>query len=90
MSAVVTVRNSEIAFRACAKAWKVRRVWLGRGGVGVEYVVGISGRWAGQGKSKMRIPSMMTKQGESAARHRGAAVGQKNMKHLLLNVVAKC
>lgn len=83
--AVVMVRNSRRASRSCSEAWKVRRVWLGQGGVGVEYAVGISGRRAGQGKSKMRIPSTMTGQGESAARGRGAAVGQKNMQHLLLN-----
>ena len=56
----------------------------------MEYVVGIPGRRAGQGKSKTRILSTMAEQGESAARRRGAAVGQKNTQHLLLNVVAKC
>lgn len=36
-------------------------------------------------KVKDEIPSTMTGQAESAARGRGAAVGQKNMQHLLLN-----
>ena len=57
MSAVVTVKNAEVASRVCAEAWKVRRVWLGQGRVGLEDAVGISGRRAGQGKSKVRIPS---------------------------------
>lgn len=91
MSAVVTVKNAKVALRVCAEAWKVRRVWLGQGHVGLEDAVGISGRregWSRQVKDEDSLTA--AGQGESAAESRGAAIGQQSRQHLLLNVAAKC